>query len=271
MSNAPIAFTLAQWQQAYRDGQSPAELLHALRMSHHGTVESRTLEGIPALGAFWQLEQFGWTVVIGIPLDELQTGWHRAIGFLLLSHLLLFALVMLAAWHMAKRGFVLPTEGLLQRMRRVAAHRSPGPAATCDATIELQSLEACFDELCTRLAQREAEGQDMIRRLSDTLEHMGDGFLALDNAGRITHLNSQAERLLGQLMGQADGEVLGLPAAGVKLSPETASVIAMVINLGAYAAEIIRAGIQPFNPVRDPIPRRQDDHRHLRAACAQRA
>ena len=36
----------------------------------------------------------------------------------------------------------------------------------------------------------------------------------------------------------------GLPAAGVKLSPEWASVIAMVLNLGAYAAEIVRAGIQ---------------------------
>lgn len=36
----------------------------------------------------------------------------------------------------------------------------------------------------------------------------------------------------------------GLPAAGVKLSPETASVIAMVANLGAYATEIIRAGIE---------------------------
>ncbi len=36
----------------------------------------------------------------------------------------------------------------------------------------------------------------------------------------------------------------GLPAAGVKLTPETASVIAMVVNLGAYAAEIIRAGIE---------------------------
>jgi polar amino acid transport system permease protein len=35
----------------------------------------------------------------------------------------------------------------------------------------------------------------------------------------------------------------GLPAAGVRLSPEAASVIAMVVNLGAYAAEIIRAGI----------------------------
>lgn len=36
----------------------------------------------------------------------------------------------------------------------------------------------------------------------------------------------------------------GLPAMGVKLSPELASVIAMVVNLGAYAAEIVRAGIQ---------------------------
>jgi polar amino acid transport system permease protein len=35
----------------------------------------------------------------------------------------------------------------------------------------------------------------------------------------------------------------GLPAAGIKLSPEVASMIAMVINLGAYATEIIRAGI----------------------------
>ena len=35
----------------------------------------------------------------------------------------------------------------------------------------------------------------------------------------------------------------GLPAAGLKLTPETASIIAMVLNLGAYACEIVRAGI----------------------------
>jgi polar amino acid transport system permease protein len=35
----------------------------------------------------------------------------------------------------------------------------------------------------------------------------------------------------------------GLPVAGVRLSPEVASIIAMVVNLGAYATEIIRAGI----------------------------
>ncbi|HEV7577725.1 MAG TPA: amino acid ABC transporter permease [Caldimonas sp.] len=35
----------------------------------------------------------------------------------------------------------------------------------------------------------------------------------------------------------------GLPGIGVRLSPETASVLAMVVNLGAYAAEIVRAGV----------------------------
>ena len=36
----------------------------------------------------------------------------------------------------------------------------------------------------------------------------------------------------------------GLPAAGIRLSPELASILAMVLNLGAYACEIIRAGIE---------------------------
>lgn len=40
----------------------------------------------------------------------------------------------------------------------------------------------------------------------------------------------------------------GLPAMGVKLSPETASIIAMVINLSAYATEIIRAGVEATPP-----------------------
>jgi polar amino acid transport system permease protein len=36
----------------------------------------------------------------------------------------------------------------------------------------------------------------------------------------------------------------GLPSLGVKLSPEAASVVAMVVNLGAYSTEIVRAGIE---------------------------
>ena len=36
----------------------------------------------------------------------------------------------------------------------------------------------------------------------------------------------------------------GLPSLGVKLTPEVAAAIAMVVNLGAYAAEIVRAGIE---------------------------
>lgn len=35
----------------------------------------------------------------------------------------------------------------------------------------------------------------------------------------------------------------GLPALGVKLSPVTASLLAMIVNLGAYAVEIVRGGL----------------------------
>lgn len=36
----------------------------------------------------------------------------------------------------------------------------------------------------------------------------------------------------------------GLPAAGIQLSALTASVLSLILNLGAYASEIVRAGIQ---------------------------
>src|SRR6186997_179032 len=36
----------------------------------------------------------------------------------------------------------------------------------------------------------------------------------------------------------------GLPSLGVHLSEMTAATLAMVINLGAYSCEIVRAGIQ---------------------------
>lgn len=37
---------------------------------------------------------------------------------------------------------------------------------------------------------------------------------------------------------------LGLPSLGIRLTPDQAALLAMVINLGAYATEIVRAGIE---------------------------
>jgi polar amino acid transport system permease protein len=39
----------------------------------------------------------------------------------------------------------------------------------------------------------------------------------------------------------------GLPSAGIRLTAGQAAVIAMVINLGAYATEIVRAGIEAIH------------------------
>jgi polar amino acid transport system permease protein len=37
---------------------------------------------------------------------------------------------------------------------------------------------------------------------------------------------------------------LGLPSLGLRLTPDQAALLAMVINLGAYATEIVRAGVK---------------------------
>jgi len=36
----------------------------------------------------------------------------------------------------------------------------------------------------------------------------------------------------------------GLPSAGIRLAPTTAALLTMAINLGAYATEIVRAGVE---------------------------
>jgi polar amino acid transport system permease protein len=41
---------------------------------------------------------------------------------------------------------------------------------------------------------------------------------------------------------------LGLPSLGLRLSPEQAALLAMVVNLGAYATEIVRAGMEAVPP-----------------------
>ena len=39
----------------------------------------------------------------------------------------------------------------------------------------------------------------------------------------------------------------GLPSAGIRLTADTAAVVALTINLGAYSTEIIRAGIESIH------------------------
>ena len=41
---------------------------------------------------------------------------------------------------------------------------------------------------------------------------------------------------------------LGLPSIGIRLKPDHAALLAMVINLGAYTTEIVRAGIKAVPP-----------------------
>jgi polar amino acid transport system permease protein len=46
------------------------------------------------------------------------------------------------------------------------------------------------------------------------------------------------------LLIQAFFVFFGLPAAGLRLSPDTAALITLTVNVGAYATEIVRAGLE---------------------------
>ena len=57
---------------------------------------------------------------------------------------------------------------------------------------------------------------------------------------------------------------LGLPSLGIRLAPDQAALLAMVVNLGAYATEIVRAGIEA-------VPRARSRPAGARPAAAGRS
>jgi polar amino acid transport system permease protein len=60
---------------------------------------------------------------------------------------------------------------------------------------------------------------------------------------RLAHLYVEAIRNTPFLM-QLLLIYLGLPSLGIRLNPNQAALLAMVVNVGAYATEIVRAGIE---------------------------
>ena len=199
-------------------GQSASpDLLRGVLSQRHGVLRTETLEGIPVVVAFQRLSVADWSVAVAIPLSLVESGWQTSLGSVLAAHLVFFALAVTLAWRQAFARFVRPMEGLVERMRRLSHNEDPGPRCADQGTTELQAMELGFERMRGHIQQHDAERQGVIDRLTDTLETMGDGFLMVDAAGRITYVNRQAERLLGsdrqQVLGQMLSETFPAPDA----------------------------------------------------------
>ena len=96
----------------------PSDVLNALLTKSEGSVTTKTLEGIPAVGAFSQSQVTGWTVAIGIPVELLTKELHRRLVALTFATLVVLIIGLSFAWLIggrisrANRGLIEPALAL---------------------------------------------------------------------------------------------------------------------------------------------------------------
>ena len=81
----------------------PPNLLGALLKQSEGSVLSKTLEGIPAVGVFSQSQETGWIVAIGIPLELLTANLRRQILVLTVLTCIVLLTGLCLAWLVSGR------------------------------------------------------------------------------------------------------------------------------------------------------------------------
>ena len=81
----------------------PPNLLNALLKQSEGSVLSKTLEGIPAVGVFSQSQETGWIVAIGIPLELLTANLRRQILVLTVLTGIVLLMGLCLAWLVSGR------------------------------------------------------------------------------------------------------------------------------------------------------------------------
>ncbi|MRV73529.1 PAS domain-containing protein [Duganella sp. FT92W] len=94
-------------------------LLQRLRTSAEGVLEANTLDGIPVLTAYSRSSASGWSVALGIPVDELTRGFHRSLVWLIAGTVAALALGLVLAWRIGG-GIARSMHALVEPARKVA-------------------------------------------------------------------------------------------------------------------------------------------------------
>jgi PAS domain S-box-containing protein len=181
-----------------------AELLQRISQVAEDAVESVTLDGVPVVTAFSRSPASKWSVVIGIPRQELVATARTSSALLLASAVLVVGLTLWLAWSVARR--ISESVEALGAAVRQAGHvpvidlpparfqeaRQLGQAFL-SATAELQDAYAA-------LGRNEA-------RLRTILDTAMDAIVTADESGRIVLFNRAAE----EMFGISGGAALGAP------------------------------------------------------------
>jgi PAS domain-containing protein len=130
-----------------------------LAQSDEGWLEAVTLDGIPVITVFSRSPSSRWSVVIGIPRDELTAGLHRTLLWLIAATLAALALGLASAWRIGG-GIARAVRALIGPAHAVGRGETPllPPLRVREANeVGLALLDAAAGVRQARAGMREGE------------------------------------------------------------------------------------------------------------------
>lgn len=186
-------------------------LMRAMAQAREGSLEDRTLEGIPSVAVFSRSSISNWSVVIGMNRDTLIHPLRTTISWFIVGALLLFALSLFLARIISERiatsirGLVEPAIALgygkpvnipplhLYEAHEVGQALIQASQLLHQRTAERDQAEQAEHDL--REAKRQVEQSEAFLR--GTFDETPNAVFLVDPDGRIARENAEAEHLFG--------------------------------------------------------------------------
>ncbi|HUN49396.1 MAG TPA: PAS domain S-box protein, partial [Stellaceae bacterium] len=170
-----------------------------------GVWRGRNLEGIEMVSAYSRSRLSGWYALVGIPAQILETPLRSAIGVIVAVATLGGALALVLAWLVGRRIEV-PMRSLVRAAGALGRGEAIPPIAT--PLREANEIGRAFQDAAQLLLQRQGALDRSLKRTTEVLESIGDGFYAIDGEWRFTYVNHRALELLGMTSEQLLGRPL---------------------------------------------------------------
>ncbi len=158
----------------------------------------------------------GGVLSVGIPLEAITRTTDSAVTKAVTLLLLFVAAAGVLAWLGAEVLVLRPIRRLGAAARRIGAGELCASLAVGKGSVELNQLAMEFNQMAGALAGREQARSESEERLRLTLDAALDAVVGMDQHGRVTAWNAEAERMFGytraETLGQALSDLIIPPA-----------------------------------------------------------
>lgn len=175
--------------ERYLGTTARADLLARIAEKPEDAVRSVTVDGVPVVSAFSRSSRSGWSVVIGMPREELRAPLLRSTAVLLSGTAAVLLLTLWLAWRMGGR-LGASMEALGGAVRATGHHvpvHLPRPAFK-----ETDQLGQALLHANTLAEDAESAHRRLEDRVHSVLDTSIDGIIVADQAGRIVLFNRAA-------------------------------------------------------------------------------